>query len=131
MRAIVVLGLVIYTIVACSGAFIESGLSSPFIIFWLIGYLLLSFAIFYDAYVAPQSLKPFPLILLGIILLNFLVQVSGGVHSSVWPAYILFAVLVAALSPPRWTYVTIAVILTLEPATVLISGEAGGHGWPS
>ena len=130
MRAIVVLGLVIYTIVACSGAFIESGLSSPLIIFWLVGYLLLSFAIFYDAYVAPQSLKPFPLILLGVILLNFLVQVSGGVHSSLWPAYILFAVLVAALSPPRWTYVTIAVILTIETANVLISGEAGGHRWP-
>ncbi len=130
MRNIVVLGLVIYTIVAGLGVFIESGLSSPFMIFWLVGYLLLTFSVSYDAYVVPKRFNPFSLIVLGIILLNFLVQVSGGVHSSLWPAYFLFAVLVAVSSPPRRTYATIGVILAIETANVVISGEGAADRWP-
>jgi diguanylate cyclase (GGDEF)-like protein len=130
LRNIVVLGLAVYTIVAGLGVFIESGLSSPCMIFWLVGYLLLTFSVSYNAYISPERFNPFPLIVLGIILLNFLVQVTGGVHSSLWPAYFLFAVLVAVFSPPRRTYATIGVILAIETANVLISGEAEEDRWP-
>ncbi|HEX9137981.1 MAG TPA: hypothetical protein VF905_13700, partial [Nitrospirota bacterium] len=94
MRYIVVLGLVVYTILAGLGAFIESGLSSPFIMFWLVGYLLLTFSVTYTVYISPGRFNLFPLIVLGIILLNFLVQVTGGVHSSLFPAYFPFAAVV-------------------------------------
>jgi two-component system cell cycle response regulator len=129
LRIIVVLGLAIYTIVAGLGVFIEPGLSSPFIIFWIVGYLILSLAVFYDAYVAPKVFNPFPLIVLGIILFNFLVQVSGGVHSLLWPAYFLFAVIIAVLSPPRRTYAALGVILAVETANVLTSREVTGDRW--
>jgi diguanylate cyclase (GGDEF)-like protein len=130
LRSIVVLGLVVYAIIAGLGGFIESGLSSPFMIFWLVGYLLLTFSVSYSAYTSPERFNPFPLIVLGIILLNFLVQVTGGVHSSLWPAYFLFAVLVAVFSPPRRIYAALGVILAIETANVLISGEATGGRWP-
>jgi len=119
LRTIVVLGLAIYTIVACSRVFIKSVLSSPFFIFWFVGYLILSFAVSYVAYVAREGFKPLPAIVLGIILLNFLVQV-GGARSSLWPAYFLFAVLIAILSPPRRTKISKALMTrpTL-PGTVI------------
>ena len=110
MRTIVVLGLAIYSIVACLGMFIKSGLSSPLIIFWLVGYLILSFVVSYDAYVTREGFNPLLLIVLGIIHLNFLVQVSGGAHSSLWPAYFLFAVPIALLSPPRRTKISKALM---------------------
>ncbi len=131
MRSIVVLGLIVYTLIASVGGFIESGLSSPFVIFWLFGYLLLASSVSYSAYTAPERFNPFHLIVLGIILLNFLVQVTGGVHSSLWPLYFLFAVLVAVFSPPRLTYAALGVILVIETANVLIAGEAGADRWPA
>ena len=129
MRNIIVLGLVVYTILAGLGAFIETGLSSPFIIFWLVGYLFLTFSVTYTIYISPGRIKPFPLIVLGIILLNFLVQVTGGAHSSLWPAYFLFAAVVAAMSSLRQTYATTGLILSIELSNLLISGQWKTGKW--
>ncbi len=131
MRIIVVLGLIVYALIACVGGFIESGLSSPFVIFWIVGYLLLASSVSYSAYTSPERFNPFHLIILGIILLNFLVQITGGVHSSLWPVYFLFTVLVSVFSPPRLTYAALGVILVIETANVLIAGETGVGRWPA
>ena len=80
MRNIVVLGLVVYTILSGLGAFIESGLSSPFIIFWLVGYLLLTFSVTYTLYISPDRVNPFPLIVLGEQLNGTAENPSGGVE---------------------------------------------------
>jgi diguanylate cyclase (GGDEF)-like protein len=130
LRYIVVLGLVVYTILAGLGAFIESGLSSPFIMFWLVGYLLLTFSVTYTVYISPDRFNPFPLIVLGIILLNFLVQVTGGVHSSLLPAYFPFAAVVAAIFPLRQTYATTGLILSMEISNLLVSGQWETGRWP-
>ena len=130
MRKIVVLGLVAYAILAGLGAFIESGLSSPFIIFWIVGYLFLTLFVTYTLYISPDRIKPFPLIVLSIILLNFLVQVTGGFHSWLWPAYFLFAAVVAAIFPLRQTYATTGLILCIELSNLLFSGQWETGKWP-
>jgi len=116
-------GLVIACIVSGLGLFINPGLSSPLLFPWVVGYLFLALRVSYDAYVSPPPLMPFPFIVLGIILLNFLIQVTGGVHSSLWPAYFLYAVVVAAFSPPRRAYGMVSVILAIEYANLLLTGQ--------
>jgi two-component system, cell cycle response regulator len=123
-------GLVIACFVSGLGLFIGPGLSSPLLFPWVIGYLFLSLRVSYDAYVFPSPLKPFPFIVLGIVLLNFLVQVTGGVLSSLWPVYFLYAVVVAAFSPPRRAYGMVAVILAIESANLFLTGQDLAGRWP-
>ena len=129
LSAITTSGLVIACIVSGLGLFISPGLSSPLLFPWVIGYLFLALRVSYDAYVIPAPLKPFPFIVLGIVLLNFLVQVTGGVRSSVWPAYFLYAVVVAAFSPPRRAYGMVAVILAIESANLFLTGQYLAGRW--
>ncbi len=129
MSTITTPGLVIACIVSGLGLFIGPGLSSPLLFPWVIGYLFLALRVSYDAYVIPSPLRPFPFIVLGIVLLNFLIQVTGGVHSSLWPAYFLYAVVVAAFSPPRRAYGMVAVILTIEYANLFLTGQDIAGRW--
>lgn len=129
MSAITTPGLVIACIVSGLGLFISPGMSSPLLFPWVIGYLFLALRVSYDAYIIPDPLKPFPFIVLGIVLLNFLVQVTGGVHSSLWPAYFLYAVVVAAFSPPRRAYGMVAVILAIEYANLFLTGQDVAGRW--
>jgi len=130
LRNIAVLGLAVYTILAGIGAFIKSGLSSPLIIFWLFGYLLLTFSVTYSVYTSRGRLNPFPLIVLGIVILNFLVQVTGGIHSLLWPAYFLFVAVVAAISPLRQSYAATGLILGIETSNLVVSGQWETNRWP-
>lgn len=129
MSTVTIPGLVIACIVSGLGLFIGQGLSSPLLFPWVIGYLFLALRVSYDAYVSPSPLKPFPFIVLGIVLLNFLMQVTGGVHSSFWPAYFLYAVVVAAFSPPRRAYGMVIVILAIEYANLLLTGQDIAGRW--
>ncbi|MDH4162463.1 MAG: sensor domain-containing diguanylate cyclase [Nitrospirota bacterium] len=120
MSTVTVTGLIVYCAVAGAGLFINRGLSQPlFVYLWLAGYLYLLFRVAYDAYISRENFRPFPLIVLGIILLNFLVQISGGLGSYLWPFYFLYAVVIAAFSPPRRTYGMIAVMIAIESANLL------------
>ena len=129
MSKVTIPGLVIACIVSGLGLFISPGLSSPLLFPWVIGYLFLAIRVSYDAYVSPAPLKPFPFIVLGIVLLNFLVQVTGGLHSSLWPAYFLYAVVVAAFSPPLRAYGMVAVILAIESANLFLTGQYLAGRW--
>ncbi len=117
----VTLGLAVYCIIAAWGPFISLELSSPWVIPWVIGYLFLLFRISYEAYIAPPPVRPFPFVVLGIIILNFLVQVSGGIHSLIWPAYFIFAAVVSAFLRPLLAYAMVAVILTIESSNVFMT----------
>ncbi len=121
MRAIVAPGLITYCLIAAWGPFISLELSSPWVIPWVIGYLFLLFRISYENYIAPLPVRPFRFIVLGIILLNFLVQVSGGVHSLIWPAYFVFAVVVSAFLPPRLAYAMVGIILAIESSNLFLT----------
>jgi diguanylate cyclase (GGDEF)-like protein len=122
-------GLAIACIVSGLGLFISAGLSSPLLFPWVIGYLFLALRVSYDAYVIPAPVKPFPFIVLGIVLLNFLVQVTGGVRSYVWTAYFLYAVVVAAFSPPRRAYGMVAVVLAIESSNLFLTGQDIAGRW--
>ena len=130
MKKIFLPGLVLYCVSAGLGLFLGSGLSSPFLFPWIAGYLFLVFAVSYHALFSKEGQTAFPFIVLGVLQLNFLLQISGGFHSSLWPVYFLFAVLVAAFSPPRWTYATIGLILGIESSNLFISGQGDAGKWP-
>jgi diguanylate cyclase (GGDEF)-like protein len=114
------IGLIVYCSVASLGLFINAGFSNPLLFVWLFGFVFLILALSYNAYVSPKPLNKFSFIVLGVIALNLLVQVNGGVHSFLWSIYFLYVVLVAALSPPRWTYATVGLILIIETANLVV-----------
>jgi diguanylate cyclase (GGDEF)-like protein len=125
LKKIILPGLLVFVVISGSGLFLRTSLSSFLLFPWIAGYLLLVFAVSYHALFSKERLNTFPFIVLGVLQLNFLVQTTGGIHSSLWPAYFLFAVLVAAFSPPLRTAATAALILVIESANLLLSGEAG------
>lgn len=129
MRNLTVLGLIVACFISGLGLFISPGLTSNLLFPWVAVYLVLLFRISYDAYVAPPPADLFPFIVLGILLLNFLIQVTGGVRSSLWPVYFLYAVLVAAVSPPRRAYAMVAIILLIETANLLLAGQDVAQHW--
>jgi two-component system cell cycle response regulator len=130
LKKIFLPGLVLYCVLAGLGLFLGSGLSSPFLFPWIAGYLFLVFAVSYHALFSQEDRTVFPFIVLGVLQVNFLLQVSGGFRSSLWPVYFLFAVPVAAFSPPRRTYATIGLILGIESCNLLVSGRGEPVKWP-
>ncbi len=134
MRKLILPGLALYCFLAGWGPFIGPGLSSAWFFPWASGYLLLLLLVSYDAYVAPPSTAPvryvpFRFVLLGIILLNFAIQATGGSGSFLWPVYFLFAVVVAVFSRPRNAYAMTAVILAVESAGILQQGGNLAGRW--
>jgi len=131
LRGTVTTGLLIYCLIAAWGPFISLDISSPWVIPWVIGYLFLLLRVSYETYIAPPPIKPFPFIVLGIVLLNFLIQVSGGVRSLIWPAYFIFAVVVSAFLRPRLAYAMVGIILGIETSNLLrtVSGQEVAARW--
>jgi diguanylate cyclase (GGDEF)-like protein len=122
-------GLILYCIIAGWGPFIGHELSSPWLFPWLAGFLALVLVIAYNAYITPPPIKPFRFIVLGILLLNFMIQVTGGIHSSLWSAYFLYAVFAAAFSPPGRAYGMVALLLTIESANLYLHGHDLAERW--
>jgi diguanylate cyclase (GGDEF)-like protein len=130
LKKIVFPGLVLYTLSSGLGLFLRPDPSGWRLILWLTGYILLSLAIAYFYVFSTERLNYFPFIVLGIILLNFFVQITGGSHSSLWPAYFLFAVMVAAFSPLIQTYGTIFLIIAIEACNLFLSHQWQPERWP-
>ena len=129
MKKFIVLGLVLYYVSSSLGLFLGRDPFGLIMLFWLSGFALLAICVFYTAYITPERLKAFYFITLGIILLNFLVQITGGIHSWLWPAYFLFAILVAAFSPPSRTYAVTTLILGVETANLLAPKHVPDFQW--
>jgi two-component system cell cycle response regulator len=129
LKKILLPGLTVYGVIAGAGLFLGSGLSSPYLFPWIAGYLFLAFIIAHSTLLAKERLTAFPIIVMGIIQLNFLIQISGGAHSSLWPLYFLFAVLVAAFSPPRRTYATLGLILVIESSGLFLRAQWDPGNW--
>lgn len=131
MNKIVLPGLLLYIVSAGLGLFLGQDPSGPVLTFWLTGLLLLAYLYFYQSYFSPDPIQPFPLITLGVILLNFLVQVTGGINSLLWPAYFLFAVCIAGFSqqPLGRTYAVVGLILVIETANLLAPKNVPPFRW--
>ncbi len=134
MRKFVTPGLVVYCIIAGWGPFARLELSSPWVFPWFAGYLFLLLNISFEAYVAPPSPSPikyipFRFVVLGVILLNFAIQVTGGIHSTLWPAYFLFAVFAAAFSPPARASAMVLLVLAVESADLRLHAPDLASRW--
>ena len=131
MKKVIVPGLVLYSISSSLGLFLSRDPFGFTMMFWLAGYVLLAFAVFYTSFISPDQLKAFPYLTLGVILLNFVMQVTGGIHSSLWPAYFLFTVLIAAFSrhPLGKTYAAVGLILGIETANLVAPKQVQEFRW--
>jgi diguanylate cyclase (GGDEF)-like protein len=130
LKKVILLGLILYLISSGLGLFLKPDPSNLYRTLWLSGYVVLTLAVTYSFFFSKKRLKFFPFIVLGIILLNFLVQITGGISSSLWPVYFPFAVMVAVFSPLRHTYGTIFLILGIESANLFLSGQWKPERWP-
>jgi two-component system cell cycle response regulator len=130
LKKIILPGLIFYVISSGLGWFLKPDPSNLLRTFWLAGYVVLFLAVSYFSFFSKKRLNFFPFIILGVILLNFFVQISGGANSSLWPAYFLFSVLVAVFAPIRQSYGTIFLILGIESANLFLSGQWKPEQWP-
>ncbi len=130
MRKVLIPGLVFYGLLSGMGLFLGSGLSSPLLIPWLAGYLFLVFTLSYFSLFSRNQFNSFPFIVLGIIGLNFFVQVTGGAASPLRSGYFLLAA-AATFQPILRAYVVPAIILALDAANLLIAGQALSGRWPA
>jgi len=138
LRKFVDLSLGAYAVISCLGLFIkpglsDSGLSLVALYCWIAGYLFLVFRISYEFVFSdlPILPVPFPFILLGVIFMNFMMQLTGGALSTLWPAYYLFAVVFAALSRPPQAALMVIVILSVELISLFITGQFDAARWLS
>jgi diguanylate cyclase (GGDEF)-like protein len=130
LNKIILAGLVLYTLSSGMGFFIGPDPSNLTMPLWLTGYIVLALAVSYESFFSHKHLNFFPFIVLGALLLNFFVQITGGSHSSLWPAYFLIGVMVAAFAPLIQAYGTIFLILGIESANLVRSGQWQPERWP-
>jgi diguanylate cyclase (GGDEF)-like protein len=124
-------GLALYSVSSSLGLFLGQEPFGIIMMAWLTGFVLLAFTLFYSSFVSQEPLKAFPFITLGVILLNFLIQVTGGIHSLLWPAYFLFAVCIAGFSPKPigMTYGAVGLMLAIETANLLAPKQVQDFSW--
>lgn len=127
MKKIVVPGLAIYALVAGLGLFLRPDVSSLLLIPWLVGFTVLAFTLSYVALFVKDRSYGFPFIILGAIGLNFLIQMTGGPHSPLFPFYFLLTS-VAAFQHRAWAYPVAGLILAVEALNLVLSGhDETGH----
>ncbi len=114
--------LVLACIVASLGLFLAPASSALLQLSWVAGFLLTAFTVAYIHLFLQRKFIPFPFIVLGIVLLNFFVQLTGGIHSFLWPAYFVLACGAAAVLPLLQTLAAAVLILLIEAANVGVSG---------
>lgn len=133
MKKIVAPGLALFFLLAGWGPFISRGLSNAWVLPWIAGYLVLVFIISYEFVFSPAPVLPVPFrfIALGVIFMNFIMQLSGGAHSTLWSAYYLFAVVFAALSRLPQALFMVLVVIVVEGSSLLISGQYDPSRWPA
>jgi len=131
VRRVTAPGLALFVLIACWGPFLAGDLASEWVFGWISGYLLLLFVTAYEFIFsrAPIHPLPFRLVVLGVVFMNFIMQLTGGVHSSLWPSYYLFTVVVAALSRLPQALLTVLLVVAVEAANLLIAGQYDPHRW--
>jgi diguanylate cyclase (GGDEF)-like protein len=120
LNKIILPGLALYAVSSSLGLFLGRDPFGLVMMVWLTGFIFLAFTVFYSSLISQRPLNAFPFIALGVILLNFFIQVTGGIHSFLWPAYFLFAAVIAGFShlPVSRTYAAVVLILAIETANL-------------
>jgi diguanylate cyclase (GGDEF)-like protein len=136
LRKFVDLCLGVYAVISCLGLFVKpglsgSGLSLVALYCWIAGYLFLVFRISYEFVFSDRPILPVPfrLVALGVVFMNFIMQLTGGAHSTLWSAYYLFTVVFAALSRPAQAALMVFAISTVELISLFITGQFDAARW--
>jgi diguanylate cyclase (GGDEF)-like protein len=130
LKKIILPGLVLYCIAAGLGLFLRPVLSGHLLIPWLSGFVFLVFTLSYQALFTKDHADGFSFIILGIIGLNFLIQMTGGLHSPLLPLYFLLTS-TAAFQRRNWAYPVAGLILTIEALNLAIAGHDERTAWYS
>ncbi len=130
MKKIIIPCLILYSISSGLGLFLRPGLSGHLLIPWLAGFLFLAFTISYAALFTKERSLGFSFLILGVIGLNFLIQITGGNDSPAIPLYFLL-VSTAGIQHRTWAYPVTAVILAIEAINLLMGGNAERAQWQS
>lgn len=118
----------LYTLLSGLGLFLGNSLSSPYLILWACGFLFLVSAVSYRSFFRNEPLPGFELLILGIIGINFLVQLTGGTSSPFYPAYFLIAA-AATFQPGLRAYALVGLIVAIEACNSLLSNHDAAR-WP-
>jgi two-component system cell cycle response regulator len=130
LKKIIIPCLVLYGIASGSGLFLRPGLSGHLLIPWLAGFLFLAFTLSYAALFTKERPLGFFFIILGIIGVNFVIQVTGGSSSPAFPLYFLI-VTAAGIAHRHWAYPATGMILIVETLNLALAGNAGRTQWRS
>jgi two-component system cell cycle response regulator len=130
LNKIVIPGLVLYSVVSGLGLFLGPGLSSNLLIPWLTGFAFLLFIISYRALFSHERPLIFEYLMLGIIAVNFVIQITGGAGSPFIGAYFLLAAAAAFQSRRHASYL-VAIMIAIEAANLIIAGQISLHQWLS
>ncbi len=130
MKKVVSAGLGLYCIASGLGLFLRPGLAGIVLIVWLAGFLFLVFALSYAALFAKDRYPGlyFSFIVLGTVGLNFLIQMTGGAGSPLFPLYFLVTT-AAAFQHRAWAYPVAALIVVIEAMNLLLTGRSEPRQW--
>jgi putative methionine-R-sulfoxide reductase with GAF domain len=128
LNTIVIPGLILYTLSSGLGLFIGPGLSSTILIPWLIGFVFLVLIVSYLALFGKDRSPGFESLILGIVGLNFAIQITGGAGSPFHVAYFLLGA-AATFQPRLRAYAVAAIILGIDAGNLLLSGQHVAYGW--
>ncbi len=124
MRIILVPGLLaLECVIAGLGLFLTPNPSALSQAIWLAAYLLVAFSVAYVHLFLARTYRPFPFVVLGVILLNFFVQLTGGSGSPLWLAYFVFACAFAVFLSLPQTLAASALILAIEAANMSVANR--------
>jgi diguanylate cyclase (GGDEF)-like protein len=128
LNKIVVPGLALYSILSGLGWFLGPGLSSHLLIPWLAGFIFLVFTLSYAALFTKEHSNVFSFIILGTIGLNFLIQITGGAGSPLFPLYFLLTT-ITAFQHRAWAYPVAGLILGIEAGNLFMAGHVKPAQW--
>ena len=126
MSRLLIPGLALFAIFSGSGLFLGPGLSGSFLYPWIAGYLCLIFTVSYLSLFTYKRPLFFELLILGIIGLNFIIQITGGQASPYHAVYFLLGA-AATFQPRSRAYLLTALIIGIEAANLLRAGDLALH----
>jgi two-component system cell cycle response regulator len=128
VRKIILSGLVLYCIVAGRGLFLKTGAPGYLLVAWLAGFLFLVFLNSFRTLFTKHADSGLSFTILAVIGLNFLIQLTGGLHSPAFPLYFLLTS-IAAFQRRSWAYPVAGLILITEALNIIIAGRNDANHW--
>ncbi len=128
LNAFIISSLIFFIVCSGLGLFLRQGLSTPYLNYWVAGFSFLVFTVSYQALFSKKKIQGFTFFALVIIGFNFLVQITGGISSPLFPFYVL-PVILAAFLHRTWSFQITALILAIEALNRYLSANITMDQW--